>query len=335
MKTRIFIVIAALAAVILTPAIKDRAHAGGAVIRMATIAPKSSKPMRILRAWDNTVKKKTGGQLRFQFYAGGVAGDERDVLRKMKVGQLDATSLTSVGLGQIVRSAAVLQVPGLFKSYAELDAVRSEMDKEWNQNFTDAGFQLLGWFDIGFGRVFSKKPIAAPADLKKVRPWVWKGDPVFPELMKVTGANGVSLGLPEVFPALQTGMVDTVIASPVAALGLQWFRHVKYMTQQADTALVGATLISHKLYNKLPPDTREILVETGRQAHKKALKLVKSEELAAYKALKGRGIKEVDTTPHAAEWQKAYDAVRDRLVGRLFTQDLLDRVTAAATKARK
>jgi len=308
---------------------------GSAEIRMATIAPKGSKAERILRAWDMSVREKTGGRVKFRFYPGGVAGDERDVLRKMKVSQLDATTLTSVGLGQIVRSASVLQVPGLFKNYKELAAVRSAMDAEWRKSFDDAGYQLLGWFDIGFGRVFSTQPIARPSDLKKTRPWVWRDDPVFPELMKIVGANGIPLGLPEVFPALQTKMVDTVIASPTAALGLQWFTNLPYMTKQADVALVGATLITNQLYKSLPPDAQQILTETGKQAHQKALELIASEEQTDYSTLKARGVKEVDTAPHAAEWAKAYGELRTRLTGKLFSKELLERVTAAAAKSGK
>ncbi len=335
MKTRLFwFGLLAMCAIVL-PVSSTSLAAGTWEIRMATIAPKSSKPMRILRAWDNTLKEKTGGRASFRFYAGGIAGDERDVIRKMKVSQLDATSLTTVGLGQIVRSASVLQMPGMFKSYKELGAVRAAMDTEWRKSFDEAGFQLLGWFDIGFGRIFSAQPIARPSDLKKARPWVWRDDAVFPELMKIVGANGVPLALPEVFPALQTKMVDTVIASPVAALGLQWFNNVKYMTKQADIALVGATLITNQQFKSMPPDVQAVLLETGKLAHQKALELVESEEVLAYNELKKRGIKEIDLAPYAAEWSKAYADLRVRLTGKLFTPDLLDRVSKAAASATK
>ncbi len=319
----------------LAPTRFERAAADGMTeIRMATIAPKGSKAERILRAWDMSVREKTGGRVKFRFYPGGIAGDERDVLRKIKVNQLDATTLTSVGLGTIVRSASVLQVPGLFKSYKDLAAVRAAMDAEWRKAFDDAGYQLLGWFDIGFGRIFSVQPIAAPSDLKKARPWVWRDDPVFPELLKIVGANGVPLGLPEVFPALQTRMVDTVVASPTAALGLQWFNQLKYMTKQADIALVGATLITNHVFKALAPDDQQILIETGKQAHQKALELIASEEQTDYNTLKARGIQEVDTAPHAAEWNKVYTELRTRLSGKLFSKDLLDRVLAATARAQ-
>jgi TRAP-type transport system periplasmic protein len=337
MNKRLLSALCLLVACLALPALAGRpASADGSwEIRMATIAPKASKAMRILRAWDMSVQEKTQNRVKFRFYPGGVSGDERDVLRKMKLNQLDSTTLTSVGLGQVVRSASVLQVPGLFKNYQELGAVRSAMDGEWKKEFDQAGFQLLGWFDIGFGRVFSAQSIARPADLKKARPWVWRDDPVFPELMRIVGANGVALSLAEVFPALQTRMVDTVIGSPTAVLGLQWFNHVKYMTKQADTALVGATLVSNQLFKSLPPDAQEVLRETGKQAHQKALELIASEEQNDYNSLKGRGIIEVDTTPYAAEWQKAYEQLRTQLAGKLFSKELLERVIAAAKSGRK
>lgn len=332
MTKRLVSVLCVLAACLALPALAGRpANADGSwEIRMATIAPKASKAMRILRAWDMSVQEKTQNRVKFRFYPGGISGDERDVLRKMKLNQLDSTTLTSVGLGQVVRSASVLQVPGIFKSYQELGAVRTAMDAEWRKEFDSAGFQLLGWFDIGFGRIFSGQSIARPADLKKARPWVWRDDPVFPELMKILGANGVALSLAEVFPALQTRMVDTVIGSPTAVLGLQWFNHVKYMTKQADTALVGATLISNQLFKSIPPDAQQVLIETGKQAHQKALETIATQEAADYNTLKSRGLKEVDQAPHAAEWNKAYAELRTKLSGKLFSKDLLERVMKAA-----
>jgi TRAP-type C4-dicarboxylate transport system substrate-binding protein len=335
-KSRVFLLaITALCVLGLPVSPRAAGAAGSWEIRMATIAPKSSKPMRILRAWDMTLQEKTGGRAKFRFYPGGIAGDERDVLRKIKVKQIDATTLTSVGLGQIVRSASVLQVPGLFKNYKELSAVRSTMDAEWRKQFDDAGYQLLGWFDVGFGRIFSTHSVARPSDLKKTRPWVWRDDPVFPELMKLTGANGIPLALPEVFPALQTKMVDTVITSPIACLGLQWFNNVTHMSKQADLALVGATLITNEQFKTMPPDVQEALLESGKLAHQKALELIESEEIEAYNTLKARGIKEVDQAPYAAEWNKAYADLQAKLTGKLYTADQLERVKAAIASARK
>jgi TRAP-type C4-dicarboxylate transport system substrate-binding protein len=335
-KSRAFLVLAAALCVLAIPVGLPAAGADGSwEIRMATIAPKSSKPMRILRAWDMSMQEKTGGRLKLKIYPGGIQGDERDVIRKIKAKQVDSTTLTSVGLGQIVRSASVLQVPGLFKSYKELSAVRSAMDADWRKQFDDAGYQLLGWFDVGFGRVFSNTPVEKPSDFKKTRPWVWRDDPVYPELMKITGANGIALGLPEVFPALQTKMVDTIVTTPIACLGLQWFNNITHMSKQADVALVGATLITNEQFKTMPPDVQTALLDTGKLAHQKALELIESEEVAAYNTLKARGIKEVDQSKYAAEWDKTYAQLQKQLTGKLFSQDQLERVKAAVAGARK
>jgi TRAP-type C4-dicarboxylate transport system substrate-binding protein len=130
-------------------------------------------------------------------------------------------------------------------------------------------------------------------------------------------------------------MVDTVVASPTAALGLQWFSNVHYMTKQADIALVGATLITNQQFKSMQPDDQKVLHETGKQAHQKALELIASEEQNDYNTLKTRGIKEVDTAPHAAEWQKAYEQLRVQLTGKLFSKELLDRVLQAAKSAHQ
>ncbi len=314
-------------------------------IRMASLAPTGSSWDKVFRAWSNTVKEKTGGAVEFQFFAGGIAGDEKDVIRKMKVAQMDAAGLTSIGLGQIARPATILQMPGLFDNYDELGKVRTKLAPDFEKMFMDAcaksscsgkggeGFRLVGWGDAGFGRIFSKKPILKPSDYKAVRPWVPREDPSFPEFMKIIGANGVPLGIPEVFPALQTGMVDTVVASAIAAVALQWFRYVTHMSSDANIAIVGATLVREEVFQSIAPDHQKILLDTGKQAHDLLIKQVMKEDANAYKTLIGRGMIEFNplgTADQKKEWETANDKLLKQLTGRLWTQELFDKVKAAA-----
>jgi TRAP-type C4-dicarboxylate transport system substrate-binding protein len=305
------------------------------VLRIATLAPRGSPAFRTLDAWANTLKQKTGGQVRIQYFAGGISGDERDVIRKMKIGQLDGSGLTSVGLGQIYRPILVLQMPGLFETTAELHAVRRAMDAEWKLKFAEQGYVLLGWFDAGFGRVFSKRPIERPTDYRKVRAWMWREDPMFPAFMEVVGANGVPLGLAEVFPALQTGMVDTVVASAVAAVGLQWFRYVSYMSEEAGVAIVGASLLSKKSFEALPPDAQEVLRETSPAAHDRLNAETLVEDRRAHAALLSRGMKVFSIAPYRHEWEEATLKLRDKLVGRLFSREQLEQVWKLAQASRQ
>lgn len=335
MKRKLLLATVVAIGAVAIPATMPSVNAEGTTIRLASLAPRGSSWDRVFRAWDNTLKKKTNNAVKFRFYQGGVAGDERDVIRKMKVGQMDAGGLTSIGLGQISRPITLLQMPGIFDDYAQFNRVREKMSGEFGEMFEREGYKLLGWGDAGFGRIFSQKPILKPSDYKSVRPWVPREDPALPEMMKIIGANGIPLGIPEVLPALQTGMIDTVLASAIAAVALQWFRHTTHLSADANTSIVGATLIRKEVFDKLAPDSQEALIETGRQAHAQLIKVVTKEDEAAHQTLLKRGMKEFDPMQdpkNAAEWEKVNAEMLKRLTGRLWPKELLDKVKKVASE---
>lgn len=301
-----------------------------ALMRIATLAPAGTGAGRVFQTYDKALQERTGGRLKARLYAGGVAGDERDVIRKMKVGQLEGAALTATGLGQIVRSVLVLQLPGLFENREQLAKVRSELAKDFQKQFSDAGYVLLGWGDVGDRRMFSKKPVASPEDFKTMRPWVWRDDPLGTELMTLIGANGVALGLPEVFPALQTGMVDTVTATAATAVGLQWFRFVKYMSKSTGEPVIGASIVRKAWFEALPPDVQHLLLETSTQVEQQLLAGVHEEDERAASTLRTRGIIEFDMMAQRAKWEPVLTELADRMTGRLFTRELLARVYESA-----
>ncbi|MET0342659.1 MAG: TRAP transporter substrate-binding protein DctP [Polyangiales bacterium] len=323
---------------LVVPSLTHVSAAGTTTIRMASLAPAGSSWDKLFRAWGGSLKKETGGAVQFQFFPGGVAGDERDVIRKMKLGQLDAAGLTSIGLGQIARPITVLQMAGIFENYKQLNHVRDTMAPEFNEMFAKEGYRILGWGDAGFGRIFSKKPILKPEDYKSVRPWVPREDPSLPEFMKIVGANGVPLGIPEVFPALQTGMVDTVVASAIAAVALQWFRYVTHMSKEASVAIVGATVVRDELFKTLAPEHQKVLLDTGKKAHAALIAQIQTEDQKAYKTLISRGVTEFDTLGSPATqaaWKKVNDELLKRLTGRLWSKELLAKVIKTAQSAPK
>jgi TRAP-type C4-dicarboxylate transport system substrate-binding protein len=334
MKRTLLPVSLALLSLMLSPGLTRVAAGDEHIIRIATLAPRGTPAFRTLDMWNAALQKKTQGRVKLSFLAGGVAGDERDVIRKMKVGQIDGSGLTSVGLGQIYRPILVLQMPGLFQTNAELHAVRKAMEPDWKREFEQRGFVMLGWFDVGFGRVFSRQPIERPTDYRKVRAWMWREDPMFPAFMEIVGANGVPLGLPEVFPALQTGMVDTVIASSIAAVGLQWFRYLTHMGEEASVAIVGASLITKRKFDALPKDAQELLLETSPGAHDRLNQDTVTAEKTAHQTLLSRGMKTFSAKKYEAEWVEAGKKLREKLIGRLFTREALEHVEGLAKSFR-
>ena len=303
---------------------------GKTVIRYATIAPGGSSFGKILKAWGRTLSKETEGRVELRYYSGGSQGDERDFIRKMRVGQMDAAGLTTIGLGIIVRPVLVLAAPGIIETYEQLDGVREKMDERFAKMFEDAGFVLLNWSDAGGGRIMSTKPIVRPADLKASRPWAWKDDPIFAEFLKVVGANAVRLGVPEVYAALQTKMVDVVPVSPLAAVAMQWFTKLKYMSKQSFGLILGASVVKKEKFDQLSPEDQRVLMDTARRAAQALDKVVRRDDGKAYDTMIKRGIQLVDTEPHQAEWDKAANETIDRLTGRIFSKSLLAEVRAAA-----
>src|ERR1700759_930144 len=174
-------------------------------LRIATLAPRDSDLAKGFLKLDQGLKKASNGAWGVRLYPSGVAGDEVDVLRKMKIGQMDASIITSVGLSQIVRETTLLNTPGVIRDYKGLEAVQKEMTKEWDESFEKAGYNLIAWGETGQLRWFAKQPLTRPSSVKSMRPWVWPSAHALKETLLALGANGVPLGVPEVYGALQTG----------------------------------------------------------------------------------------------------------------------------------
>jgi len=299
-------------------------------IRFATLLPSGSPYMQVLRAWNRTVKEGTENQVRIRFYTGGSQGDERDFVRKMRVGQMDAAALSTTGLGMVVRPSLVLALPDVVEDYDQLGRVRETLSPRFDELFTQNGFQLLTWADAGKTRIMSAHPFAKPSDLKSLRPWAWKDDPIFDHFLKVIGANPVRLGLNEVYPGLQTRMIDTVPTSAIAAVVLQWFTKLKYVAKQNFGIIVGAILVEQETYDALTPEQQQVLGDSAKQMARAFQRLVRRDDEAAYRSLIKRGFVEVDLGEHQEAWTAVAAETRAQLAGRVYSKSLLAAVEAAA-----
>ena len=234
-------------------------------LRIATLAPRQSGLGKAFQELRTELRERTEGQVELKMYHGGVAGDELTVVRKMRVGQLDGALLTSTGLSALVPQVLVLQAPGLITSYPVLDDVREQLGPDLEALFDKAGYALISWGDSGQIRIFSKHKVQHPNDLQRVRPWVWRGSSTMRAFIEAAGANGVTMGLPEVFSALQTGMVDTVIATSIGVLGFQWHSRLKTMTKPGGGIVVGAYVIKKDRLEALPEVARDYIRQSANE----------------------------------------------------------------------
>ncbi|MGB8329788.1 MAG: TRAP transporter substrate-binding protein DctP, partial [Polyangiales bacterium] len=299
-------------------------------LRIASLAPAGSSWMKILNAWNKTLQEETQGKVKLRFYPGGSQGDERDFVRKMRVGQLDGGVVTMTGMSMLVPAMNVLTLPGFLDTYEELDRVREKMASQFEDMFDKEGFRLVGWGDAGKTRLFSVQPIKRPSEIKAMRPWVWKDDPIFVEFYQVIGASAVRLGVPEVYPALQTRMVDVISSSALTAVALQWYTRVKYMTAHNSAIIAGGTMMRKDKFAELPPDLQKIFQSTADRAHELLNKTIRKDDEKAYEIVVKKGIEPVEAGDAKAEWDEANKKVRDNLTGRMFTKSLVEAVAEAA-----
>ncbi len=296
-------------------------------LRIATLAPTNSRLGQAYRVLDRELRARTNGQVAVQVFGGGAAGDERLVVRKMRIGQLDGAALTTTGLGLIVPQVLALQAPGLIETYEQLDAARAALEGDFARIFEQAGYKLIGWGDAGELRMFSTRRIERPADLRSARPWVWRDSPLMIESVRQAGANGVPLGVPEVYPGLQTGMIDTVTASALTAIGFQWHNRLRTMTQQAGGVIIGALVIKKDVFDALPAEARAFMVEASSATQDELRNAARRMDRQAYQEL-SRRLEVVDIDRHRAEWEEVGRRARNALAGRVYPRDLMQRIEA-------
>jgi TRAP-type transport system periplasmic protein len=306
------------------------------LIRVATLAPKDSPFLRSFEELDQSIRQLTGGTVGFQMFSSGVAGDEINVVRKMKVGQLDSGMVTSDGLGLMVPEVNVLRAPGVITTYPQLEAVTRELLPDFDAMFGERGYKLISWGEAGEYRLFSREPILHPNDIKRMRPWLWPQSPVMQETWRAIGAVPVPLGLPEVFGALQMKMIDLVESTSLMYVALQWHSTgLKCVSQQASGMLMGAWVMNKQTFDSLEPQVREKIVSLARaNSIRESARNRQSDQGSLRRLLERKYI----STAYSPEGKKAFEhiqaEVRKRLVNRVYPEALLTRVMAL-TSAHK
>ncbi len=308
------------------------------VIKLATLAPEGSTWMKVLGELSKDLEAKSGGKLKFKFYAGGVSGDEKDVVKKIRIGQLHGAGFTGVGLGEVAPESRLLDAPWLFRSRAELEAVRGKFAKELNAAVEKGGFVLLGWTDLGSVYIFSKNPIASPEDMKKEKMWVWEGDPIAQAAYKALAVNPVPLSVVDVMQSLQTGMINGVYGPPLGVVALQWHTKLKHIYPVPIAESTGAVLVSKKFFDSLPEDQRKLLLDVSAKHLAHLNELTNAENDKALEALKKQGL-DLAADPGQAVRRKYEElgvGARKELSGKLFSAELVGKFEKelAALRAR-
>lgn len=293
-------------------------------LRLATLAPDGSPWMAVLDKASAEVKEKTAGRVLVKYFAGGQQGDERDFVRKIKLGQLDGASVTAIGLSMIDESIRVLEVPMMFASAEEVDYVADKMWPYFQKKFEKQGFKLNDRGEVGWVYFMSKNKIESIDNLKGQKIWQWGDDKLVGAMFKQLALNGVPLGVPEVGPSLTSNRIGAVYGSPLAAVALQWSGQVKYMTSMPMSFAIGATVVSLESLKKLSAEDQKALEEISRSNAKKLRKVIRKANDDSKATMVKKGIVVVQT-PIAMvdEFTKASEVVRNDLAGKVYSKEEL------------
>lgn len=303
------------------------ATSGRVVIKMGTEAPEGSPWHQILKEMGERWRVGSRGVVNLRIYPGGVLGDEPDLVRKMRVGQIQAAAITAVGLSDIDDAVAALQIPMMFRSYAELDYVREKLRPALERRLEKRGFKVLNWGDAGWVMFFAKDSFAEPEDLKKMKLFVWAGDSHAVELWKAGGFHPVPLAATDILPGLQSGLINAFDTTPLAALANQWFGLAPHMLDLKWAPLVGATVVTRKAWQSIPADFRDEVMRAAAEAGERLKGEIRETNEKAIEAMEKRGLTIHPAGPGLeARWQKAAEAVYPEIRGTIVPADMFDEV---------
>lgn len=302
------------------------APAQSARVKLATLAPDGSPWHRILEDMGHEWQQATDGRVRLVIYPGGVAGDDRATLRKIRHGQLQGATLTVKGLTELDDAFNVFQIPLFFDSVEEFFYVLERLSPLLSRRLEEQGLVALHWGYGGWLHFFSKTPTRTVSDLKRLKMYTGVGDDRMARLWRQNGYNPVVLSTTDIMVGLQSGMIDGLPAPPLGALAFQWYRHTPYMLAPGFAPLIGATVIDGRTWEKLSEDDRAALLESARRAGERLAAEIpeKDEESLSEMMMRGLEVIRVDVEGEADPWRAAAESFAQSFRTTMVPPDVLD-----------
>jgi len=314
-------------------------------LKLGTAAAPDSPWGQVFKTWRKAVEAKTGyaegkSGVSFDFFFNSTQGTEATMVDKMKAGQLDGAAVTSVGLGKIDKRLLAVQVPGVMRSWKQVDAVRGTIQAEYDKFLTDKKFTPIVWADVGKAHFLSKGfQVKVPDDLKGKSPWVYAEDPILKSVYAtIGGVNPFPAELMQVLPNLDNGKINCMSVSALAAEMLQWNSKFDYAVDTVNGIVVGGLVMSSDALDKLPADQKAAVIDTGAAMGNSGAGLkarIRNEDAAAWDRFKKRtGVTLYSPTPdELAKWSNVFKTARGTLKAGTFDPGLVGKIESAAAGA--
>lgn len=294
-------------------------------LKIATLSPDGSVWMKMIRDGAKEIARRTEQRVKFKFYPGGVMGDDKAVMRKIRIGQLQGGVVTIGTLSEVYHNVQVYHLPILFDSLEEVDYVRRRMDPILIEGLREGGFVTFGLAEGGFAYLMSKEPIVSADDLRKQKVWIPSDDPMSIETAAVFEIKPIPLGVPEVRTALQTGLIDTVTTSPIAAIALQWHTQVNYISDAPLIYLYAVMAIDRRAFDRISAEDQAVVREIMQDVWNMIDRNNRQDNREAFDALQNQGIRIVKPGPEEQrKWkQLAAEVPRKMIEAGEISRDIL------------
>ena len=305
------------------------------VVKMATLAPEGTEWHGMLIEMGQEWKKATDGLVHLRIYPGGVIGDERDMVRKMRIGQIHSAGITTEGLTEIVPEFAAFYIPLAFKNEEDIQLVLDNLYGELDKKLEEKGFKLLYLANLGWAYWFSNSKVTSPSDLKDKKIFTWAGDFKWAEIYKKAGFNPVPLASTDILSGLQTGLIDAMPTMPLYALAQQSFGITNHMLDLKWGTLLAGIIIDMKTWNRIPKKYHDDLISIASDIRDRQKETNKNAEAQAITAMKQYGlIIHSPTEEETKLWQKEVDKMVTYLRGNDIPADVYDRVIVLTTQEK-
>ncbi len=305
------------------------------LFKIASLAPEGSVWVDSFKEFASEVSEKTGGEVGFRIYSGGIMGDDRAMYRKMRAGQLQGGGFTMTGIADIVSDFRVLAIPFLFRSYDEIDYVSAELQPLFMKRFSEQGLRFVAMTEVGFVYTFSNQPRRTIKDLQQAKTWAPANDPLTSTFLASLNISPITLTIPDVLSSLQTGLVDTAFNSLYGSIVLQWYTKAPFVTDTPYGYAYGVFLISQKAFDKLSEDQKQIIDAAAKTHFAELIKKTRQSNEESRKVLADQGVTFVSTTNDVIKTLEEHrDSTVKQLTGTAFSQEIYDALTRALTAYR-
>jgi len=315
---------------------EDQALASSTVIKISLVTPEGSTWTNALYRMAREIEVNTQDAVIFKIYAGGISGDELDVLRKMRIGRIHAAGFSGVGIGVIAPRVRILEAPLLFKNHGEIDLVRETLFDEFAADFEKKGFVLLGFAEAGFVYFFSKVHMSGPRGFEPVKMWVWKDDPVAKTSLDAFSIKAYPMHIADVNTGLETGLINSFYSPPLGAIAFQWYPKIKYMLDYPMANSTGALVIKKDIFYSLSKKNQAIMREVTRKFSNELIRLARKENTKALKILKKNRIVFENPSPaQIISLQRNAQTIYQKLMEDIYSKDLFQKVQDLLLAYRK